>query len=82
MEYVEDYDKYDKYDIKNDNKTDDKLDNENDTDDVDYEKKRTDYLDYLYTIFNDLHNDIKYKFPVSFLKYDKYRDFIDLIDNE
>ena len=37
------------------------------------------YLDYLYEVFNDLNNDIKFKFPLSFLKNNQYCNFIDFI---
>ena len=74
MEYNEDYEY-----SKNDDKIDDKLDNDNENEYIDYERKRMEYLDYLYEVFNDLNNDIKFKFPLSFLKNNQYCNFIDFI---
>ena len=80
MDYNDDFE-YNKNDIKLDNKNDDKIENDNDNDYIDYDKIRTDYLDYLYDVFNNLHNDIKYKFPLNFLNHDNYHNFIKFIDN-
>lgn len=81
MDYEEDYDN-NKYEInKFDSNKLDLINNDAESDDIDYEKLRNDFLDNLYDIFIDLHNDIKYNAPHTFLKYDRYRDFINFIDN-